>query len=91
MTGLPCVTCVSMVEWHMSRTSQAGTTPDFLQAAAEYRDRLRAELARVDEFLRSDGERAEADRRRLPDFLLLGDDEVLEELCAHGERSGMVH
>lgn len=91
MTGLPRVNCVSMMEWHMSRTSQAGTTPDFLQAAVDYRDRLRAELAKVDEFLRSDGTQPEAEKRRLPDFLLLGDDEVLDALCAHGARSDTVH
>lgn len=75
----------------MSRSSQAGGTPDFLQAAVEYRERLLAELARVDEFLRADGGPAAADDRRLPDFLLLGNDEVLEELCTDGQTSSMIH
>ncbi len=65
--------------------------PDFLQAAVEYRDRLLAELARVDEFLRADGAPPTLDDRRLPDFLLLGNDEVLDELCTDGVRSSAIH
>ena len=75
----------------MSRLSENGSTPDFLQAAVEYRERLREELAKVDKFLRADGEREAVDEAEYPDFLLLGDDELLDGLCTHGDGSRTVH
>lgn len=75
----------------MSRLSEDDRTPDFLQAAVEYRERLRAELARVEAFLRADDERPEPGEGEYPDFLLLGDDEVLEGLCAPGYSARTVH
>lgn len=88
----------------MSGTSRVETTPDFLRTAIEYRDRLKAELAKVDAFL------SQADRRQpaqqsgkhpetrtgarkaeYPEFLLMGNDEVLEALHPMGVKSEAVH
>ncbi len=86
----------------MSGTSPVETTPDFLRTAMEYRDRLKAELAKVDAFL------SQADRRQparqshpethsgarkadYPEFLLMGNDEVLEALNPMGVKSEAVH
>ncbi len=104
----------------MSGTSHVETTPDFLRTAMEYRDRLKAELAKVDAFL-SQADRRQADRQtdkhsdkrpdrhsdkqpdrhsdehlgarkaEYPEFLLMGNDEVLEALHPMGVKSEAVH
>lgn len=75
----------------MSGVSQGDSTPDFLRTAVEYRDRLKAELARVDQFLGTAGRRPEAGSAEYPEFLLLGDDEVLESLLPHWPGSSGIH
>lgn len=75
----------------MSCMSPVDTTPDFLRTAMEYRDRLKAELAKVDDFLRQADKRPEAGTSDYPDFLLIGNDEVLEVLGPHGSGSGSIH
>lgn len=75
----------------MSSTSRVETTPDFLRTAVEYRDRLKAELAKVDEFLSQAGRRPASGKREYPEFLLTGNDEVLELLSPHGAGSDTIH
>lgn len=79
----------------MSGASQAETMPDFLRTAQEYRDRLKAELSRVDTFLSVAAERRESGsgpgETEYPEFLLLGDDEVLETLLPDQPGSRSVH
>ena len=75
----------------MSGVSQADAVPDFLKTAVEYRDRLKAELAKVDEFLRTADKRPGSGRREFPEFLLTGNDEVLEALRPGGCKSNAVH
>lgn len=75
----------------MSDLSQSDATPDFLKTAVEYRDRLKAELAKVDEFLETAGRRPGAGHRDYPDFLLIGNDEVLDSLRPGEPRSRAVH
>ena len=80
----------------MSGTSRVDTTPDFLRTAIEYRDRLKAELAKVDKFL-SEADRRHSDgdaggrRAEYPEFLLMGNDEVLEALNPGGVKSDTIH
>lgn len=73
----------------MSGVSQAAATPEFLRTAAEYRDRLKAELAKVDEFLRQADPRSGAGE--CPDFLLTGDDQVLAALVPFAPGSNAIH
>ena len=75
----------------MSGASQSDTMPAFLRTAVEYRDRLKAELARVDAFLSVAGKRPAAAGAEYPEFLLLGDDEVLESLLPDRPVSRSVH
>ena len=75
----------------MSGTSRVDTTPDFLRTAVEYRDRLKAELAKVDEFLAQADRRAECGNREYPEFLLTGNDEVLELLRPPGAGADTIH
>lgn len=75
----------------MSGTSRVDTTPDFLRTAIEYRDRLKAELAKVDAFLSQADRRPQGGGAEYPEFLLMGNDEVLEALNPGGVRSDTVH
>jgi hypothetical protein len=84
------------MELFMSGTSRVDSTPDFLRTAIEYRDRLKAELAKVDAFL-SEADKRQGDRQAgkpkadFPEFLLTGNDEVLEALNPLGVKSETVH
>ena len=73
----------------MSGASQAAAKPEFLRTAAEYRDRLKAELAKVDEFLRRADPRSGPGE--YPDFLLTGDDQVLAALGPFAPGSDTIH
>lgn len=80
----------------MSGTSRVESTPDFLRTAIEYRDRLKAELAKVDAFLsqadkRHGDKRPETRKADFPEFLLTGNDEVLEALNPMGVKSDTIH
>lgn len=75
----------------MSGASQVDATPDFLRTAEEYRDRLKAELAKVDAFLRSADTRRGPGRAEYPEFLLTGNDELLDALLPQGFGSQSVH
>lgn len=75
----------------MSRASHVDSTPDFLRTAVEYRDRLKAELARVDEFLSTAGKQAGSGRAEYPEFLLMGNDELLDALVSDGIGSRAIH
>jgi len=77
--------------FEMSGASQSDTTPDFLRTAVEYRDRLKAELAKVDEFLRTADKRKGSGRPEYPEFLLTGNDELLDALLPEGFGSHSVH
>jgi hypothetical protein len=54
--------------------------PEYLQTAVEYRNQLRAELAKVNEFLRFSDRGLDSHKRETPDFLFAGSDEILVAL-----------
>lgn len=57
----------------------------------EYRDRLRAELAKVDEFLSHADQGSTPGKREYPEFLLTGNADLLEALHPQGSNSNTVH
>jgi len=71
----------------MSGSPEVGSTPEFLQSAAEYRDHLMAELAKVDEFIRVAVKHPASDTPEAPDFLLVGSHDLLDILTP----TGMMH
>ena len=75
-----------------SNASSVESRPDFLKSAQEYRDRLKAELAKVDAFLRDADRRPEPRDPACPDFLTTGVDDVLDLLHPGGApRSEFLH
>lgn len=75
----------------MSDASRVDDTPEFLRTAKEYRDRLKAELAKVDAFLTQADKPAGSRKPVYPEFLLTGNDEVLEALRPMGVKSDLIH
>lgn len=61
--------------WFANRT---GAVPAYLQTAVEYRERLIAELAKVDAFLLDAGKSAWRPEYETMDFFLLGSAEIPE-------------
>lgn len=76
---------------HASHASDFESRPDFLKSAQEYRDRLKAELAKVDAFLREADRRPDPCDRACPDFLTTGVDDVLDVLHPGGAGSASLH
>ena len=68
----------------MSGAPQANQTPEYLQTATEYREHLKAELAKVNEFLRVAGRNSESSECESPDFLHVGSNEILGVLRPRG-------
>ncbi len=75
----------------MSFASDVEPKPAFLQSILEYRERLEAELAKVNAFLCLTGQQPGSHEPDYPDFLVTGYDDVLDVLDLGGAASDYVH
>jgi hypothetical protein len=72
------------MELHMSEALRVDTAPEYLQSVEEYRHQLRAELARVDAFIRTAASVAHPDPQDYPDFLFVDSIEIIDALHPRG-------